>query len=200
MAKYPGSARPWKTVTAEEWRQKKAEQKRGKAVPLLLPQTGVTIMVTRPQISSWFGTKKLPERLSNNVVKVFHVETERDGSLSKQVEENIAALSEEENAELVGFFNRILMEGVVEPKLVDKEPEECGPDEMALSDLDEEERAFILFSFLEGLPSQSVPTSEGGEVSVGQLDRFRDQPGGPGAGEDGGEVYHSAVDSSGPEV
>lgn len=172
-----------KAVSAKEWRRRRQQRARGRAVPLTLPN-GLAIMISRPPIETWFGTSKLPERLSRNVINVFDVQMD-DPDLQKKVDEKMAAMPPEESAELVRFFNRLLLEGVVEPMLVDKDPDDCTDDEYALSDLDEEERATIIYTLMQGVPDQLVQTEHGGEVSMQGLDRFRDQPGGAPAGEAG---------------
>jgi hypothetical protein len=176
--KYPGAvstngSTPHIT-TADEWRQRKEEKMRGKAVPLTLP-SGLVIKLARPPIQTWFGTAKLPETLSKNVINIFGTTTEEaDPDKAEQImNEKVKMMSEKDQIDLVNFMNRLLLESVIEPQLVDKDPRQCTKNEFALSDLDEEERAYILFAIMAGVPDQPVPVANGGEVSVEQLGKFR---------------------------
>jgi len=176
--KYPGTVSTNGSTphisTADEWRQRRIERARGKAVPLTLP-SGIIIKLVRPPLQTWFGTAKLPETLSKNVISIFgpNLDTSDSETAEKVLNEKVAAMSETEQIALIDFMNRILLEAVVEPRLVDKTSEECEDGEFALSDLDEEERAFILYAVMSGVPDQLVPVANGGEVSIEQLGKFR---------------------------
>lgn len=176
--KYPGTVSTNGSTphvsTADEWRKRKDERARGKAVPLTLP-SGVIVKLVRPPMQTWFGTAKLPETLSKNVMSIFGTEpTSSDPDVAEKVlNDKVAAMSEEDQIELVNFMNRLLLEAVVEPQLVDKDPKDCAENEFALADLDEEERAFILYVIMAGVPDQPVPVANDGEVSLEQLQKFR---------------------------
>lgn len=171
-----------KASLAEQWRRKTKEKRRGKAVPLLLP-SGMTVMISRPPIETWFGTAKLPEHLSKIVVDVFSVD------LPEQMQEKMESFSDEDNTQIIAFFNRLLIEGVTDPTIVDKSEEELADSEYALADIDEEDRASIIYNLLQGVPTQPIDTVNGGEVSMEALETFRSGSGSISTGEIGGEVH-----------
>jgi hypothetical protein len=175
--------------TPAEWRAAQAIKRRGKAVPLLLPSGG-TVMIVRPPIETWFGTRKLPESLAAVVVSVFS--TERAEDMNQKIE----ALTEQDNAQLVKFMNRLLMEGVAEPIIVDKEWDELAEGEMALADIDEEDRGHIMYHIMEGVPLQAVET-RGGEIELDALDSFREGSDSSGDGPTSGEVLIPPVAADG---
>lgn len=169
-------------ATPNGWRQKAWEARKLKGVPLDLP-SGATIKVVRPRFESWFGTAKLPAALASNVVKVF-------GTLDlDSMEKAMQELEVDEQNAIAKFMNDSVMAAVVEPRVVDKPENEIDPEtEMALTEIGDEDRAWImLWVFEEGLPNMPVAT-EGGEVPMASLKSADNLEPGPHTGKNLREV------------
>lgn len=157
-----------KNITnASGWRRKgqEAEARRERqTVPLLLP-SGAVIEACRPPLESWLMTGKLPFNLVRQFLSAHPAETAEQQSLGAAAENPEAVLKS------LLAVQQIVCATVVRPRIV--EDPQGGEDEIAPSDVPDEDFFFIYRWALNGSASLPVATTEG-EVSAATLATFRD--------------------------
>lgn len=171
-----------KPTTPAGWREKTWEARKATGVPLDLP-SGVTVLVNRPRFTTWYGTARLPDYLANNVVKVFGAIDDESPDSLQHMSETLDELTAEEQNQIGGFMNNVIMDAVVQPRVVDKLPEDCGEDEMSLTEIGEEDRAWIMLFVFEGGSSVIPVPTKGGDVPMASLKSAGAEQPGAGAGE-----------------
>lgn len=186
---------------AEVWRNKVSARNLTRAVPLFLPRSDIYVGIIRPEFEAWFGSGRLPEALSRDVVLVFGKDTE------EEILETLNEVGEERSAKLLEFMTRLVKAAVVgvylQAEVKDGKLEEGpltpiklkdearNPDEMALSEVPMEDQGLIIAYVAEkGVPDQPVATKSGGEVTIESLRDFPADGRGTGSGEDGRTVFH----------
>jgi hypothetical protein len=178
--------------TAQAWREAAAKERGRLAVPLRLP-SGMTVTAVRPEIEMWFGTGRLPQTLSADIVRVFGRPDEIEAAFEEMgearaadvmmfmrrcVEETVQNPVITPRVNGVHFATRVRMEGVplenVEPDPKTGLPlvrplrdNEIAPEEVPLRDF-----AFIVQWVTEGSPEVPV-RMKGGTVPHSAVRKFR---------------------------
>jgi hypothetical protein len=97
--------------TGAQWRERARQTQQAAAAPLPLP-SGATVRIARPPIETWVSSGRIPETLSRDVIAAFGKDD------PEEREAAIAEMGEERAQEVVGFMRDIVVEAVVEPKIV----------------------------------------------------------------------------------
>lgn len=169
------------TTLAAQWR--KLSRRFADRVELTLP-SGMVIKVQRPNVGAWIRSGRVPQTVTTAMLKAAKGGQNPTALLSQ--------LDEKQFFDVMVFMRDMVMETVIEPRIV-LEADPNNPDEIGAGEISDEDFNFIAAWAMEG----TVQMRGGEDATVGQLANFRGDASLSSAGEDSGAVRSEAQPTSG---
>lgn len=146
---------------ANQWRARAREKR---TIELELP-SGMTVKFCRPNLGIWMTNGRVPESLVATLSKILASQTSETHTLALLTADDLKAYAQ--------FLNDLVIESVLEPKIVLTVTDE--ENEIGIAELPDDDIQFLIAQALNLSPGVPVQTKEG-DITVSDVERFRNEP------------------------